>query len=108
MNQIIRQALSDVQVSSRLEPVGLLRSDERRPDGVSLIPGKFLVWGATCFDLFAQSYRSLATHLHGTVAERAEKLKSDEYKDLPCDYMFMLQRLRPTHNAISEGPREDQ
>mgnify|MGYP007032683066 CR=1 FL=1 len=44
---------------------------------------------STCFDLFAPSYSSLASHSAGAVAERAEKLKSEKYKDLPCDHMFM-------------------
>ena len=38
MNLIIKQALSDAHVLSKLEPSGLFRSDERRPDGVSLTP----------------------------------------------------------------------
>ena len=76
---------------SKLEPSGLFRSDERRPDGVSLTPwrvGKLLAWAATCFDLFALSYRSLATHSPGLL-QKAETLKSEKYKDLPRDYMFI-------------------
>ena len=46
-------------VQSRLEPTGLLRSDGKRPDGVTLAPwkcGQLLVWDATCPDTFAPSY----------------------------------------------------
>ena len=46
------------KVPSRLEPTGLLRSDGKRPDGMSIIPwssGRLLVWDATCCDTFAAS-----------------------------------------------------
>ena len=58
LNDIIYRALSLAHVPARLEPVGLLRSDGKRPDGASLIPwkmGKPLVWDATCVDTYAPS-----------------------------------------------------
>ena len=85
LNDIIHRALSSAHVPSRLEPVGLLRSDGKRPDGASLIPwsmGKPLIWDATCVDTFAPSYRNLAVVSAGAVASRAESLKQEKYTAL--------------------------
>ena len=71
----IHRALTSAHVPARLEPQGMLRSDGKRPDGVSVVPwrsGKCLVWDVTCVDAFAPSYRSLAVQGPGTVATRVE------------------------------------
>ena len=50
VNDIIHRALAVAHVPSRLEPLGLYRSDGKRPDGVSSVPWKcsqFLVWDET-------------------------------------------------------------
>ena len=51
--------LSSAGIQARLEPPGLLRSDGKRPDGMTLVPwtsDRPLVWDATCSDTFAESY----------------------------------------------------
>ena len=61
LNTIISRALTTAGIPSRLEPTGLLRTDGKRPDGMSLAPwssGKLLVWDVTCSDTFAPSHRS--------------------------------------------------
>ena len=53
-----------------LEQAGLLRSDKKRPDGMSIFPwssGRLLVWDTTCMDTFAMSNRSTAIIELGTV-----------------------------------------
>ena len=83
MNDIIHYALTPAGVPARLEPPGLLCSDGKRPDGVSMVPwrsGKFLVWDAMCVATFAPSYRSLAAQAAGAVVAKAESLK--KYSDL--------------------------
>ena len=76
LNDIMKYALSAAHVPSRLEPTGLLRSDGKRPDGVTLAPwkcGQLLVWDATCPDTFAPSYRahrSLGVWQHWRKTER--------------------------------------
>ena len=58
MNLIIKQALSDAHVPSKLEPSGLFQSDERRPDSVSLIPWRVRkLLGLGCYLL--RSFHSL-------------------------------------------------
>ena len=91
LNDIMKYALSAAHVPSRLEPTGLLRSDGKRPDGVTLAPwkcGQLLVWDATCPDTFAPSYRTHATSEPGRVAALAEDRKVDKYRDLPRSHLF--------------------
>ena len=55
----MKRALATIEVPSVLEPVGLCRSDGKRPDGMSIIPwkrGRALVWDVTVWDIFAPSY----------------------------------------------------
>ena len=64
LNNILKRALTSAHIPSRLEPTGLVRTDGKRPDGVTLAPwksGRLLVWDATCPDTFAPSYRAHAT-----------------------------------------------
>ena len=79
----VKRGLSAAHIPSRLEPTGLLRSDGKRPDGVTLAPwssGCLLVWDATCPDTFAISYRAQATSEAGRVAESAEDRKAEKYR----------------------------
>ena len=78
INDILYRALSSAKNPSRLEPSGLLRSDGKRPDGVTMVPwkqGKPLVWDATCPDTLAPSYRDMASIRTGAVAAAAEERK---------------------------------
>ena len=92
LNTIISRALTTAGIPSRLEPTGLLRTDGKRPDGMSLAPwssGKLLVWDATCSDTFAPSHRSQATHAPGEVAARTDERKEAKYISLPAGHQFV-------------------
>ena len=57
-NNLIKKALRTAGYLSVLEPLGLLRNDGKRPDGVTSIPwqrGLPLTWDYTCADYFAPS-----------------------------------------------------
>ena len=59
LNDIVHRALTTAHIPSRLEPASVLRSDGKRPDGISVVRwqrGKLLVWDATCSDTFTPSY----------------------------------------------------
>ena len=74
-----------------MEPTGLFRTDNKRPDGLTLIPwanGKCLVWDATCSDTFASSHLPVTSNASGSAAAKAEKRKHEVYCDLPSQYIF--------------------
>ena len=59
VNDIVWRAMQRVKISASKKPPGLLRSDNKRPDGVTLIPwkqGKCLAWDVTMPDTYAQSH----------------------------------------------------
>ena len=89
INDILHRALTTACIPSRLEPPGLVRTDGKRPDGVTMIPwknGKPIVWEATCPDTLARSYRHQATIRTGAVADLAEERKTDKYSSLGVGY----------------------
>ena len=90
INDIIHQSLVSAMVPSRLEPTGLLCSDGKRPDGMSIIPwssGHLLVWDATCCDTFTASNINTAMSEPGAVAARAEDIKICKYAHLDSSYL---------------------
>ncbi|KAK5644934.1 hypothetical protein RI129_006234 [Pyrocoelia pectoralis] len=85
LNTIIRQALSAAHIPSRLEPNGLIRSDGKRPDGITEIPwinGKHLVWDATCSDTMAPSNIAACSRNAGASANDAVNRKRRTYKQI--------------------------
>ena len=95
----------------------LLRSDGKRPDGVTVVPwrcGKLLVCDATCPDSFAPSYSSHATLAAGEVAALAVERKVAKYNGLPvgsatlCQKYYLLcyslMLLKFTHYAFENYP----
>ena len=82
----LQDALVSAHVPSRLEPLGLYRSD-----GASIVPwkcGQLLVWDATCTDTLAPSYSTIAAHQVGAVAQQAEDRKMHKYKHLGLMLLF--------------------
>ena len=73
------------------EPVGLCRSDGKRPDGlhVTVIPwssGKSAVWDVTVVDTLAKSYLHLTSREASGAAEASADRKLDKYKSLDKAY----------------------
>ena len=93
--------MMSAHIPSRLEPIGLMRLDGKRPDDVTLAPWKsgcILAWDATCLDTLTALYRVHATSVPGKV-ER----KSREYQGLPSGHLFTPITTIETLGAI--GPR---
>ena len=58
LNDLVRRTLSSANVPAVLEPPGLSREDNKRPDGLTLGPWnrvKSLVWDVTVIDSLAPS-----------------------------------------------------
>jgi hypothetical protein len=59
INSIINRSLTSIHVNSTLEPNGLSRNDEKRPDGMTLLPTFSLVryyCGYTCRQLRFENF----------------------------------------------------
>ena len=107
LNDIIHRALIRAGVPSIKEPPGLLRSDGKRPDGVTQIPwasGRCLVWDVTVVDTLAPSYASLSSLSAGNAAERAAANKVQKYSALSPTHDFQpiaLETLGPFDPSAS-------
>ena len=67
------------------EPIGLSRSNGKRPDGVTVVPwrrGRNLAWDVTCADTFAASHLQGTSVGAGAAATVAETNKISKYQHL--------------------------
>ena len=107
LNDLIFRALIKAGIPSVKEPPGLLRSDGKRPDGVTQIPwasGKSLAWDVTVTDTLAPSYRHLSSISAGKAAERAAELKVAKYSAIAVSHDFLpiaLETLGPMNAAAA-------
>ena len=84
LNDIIRRSIKRAQIPVSKEPAGLSRTDEKRPDEVTLIPwsrGKPLAWDVTVPDTFIDSHLK-DTCYRCAAANRAAELKCTKYADI--------------------------
>ena len=93
MNAFIKRSLSSTHILSVLEPRHLYRTDQKRPDGLTLVPwalSKQLLWDVTLVDSLAPCRINAESVCNpGTAAAEAEEQKIDQYKDLVNDgYLF--------------------
>ena len=93
LNALIKQSLSSTHIPSVLEPRHLYRTDQRRPDGLKLVPwavAKQLLWNITVVDSLAPCRINAGSVCNpGTAAGESEERKNDKYKDLVDDgYLF--------------------
>lgn len=92
INDITWRGLIKAGFPATREPVGLVRSDGKRPDGVTLIPwegGRCLAWDATVIDTLAESYRARSAEAAGAAAEIAAERKSAKYTAILPAYCFV-------------------
>jgi len=72
------------------EPNGLSISDNKRPDGLTLLPGqegKPLAWDFTVICPLAVSY--VSGYSPGASADLAASRKYEKYANLPTSYIFL-------------------
>ena len=92
LNDTIKRALASAGFPSTLEPIGLDRGDDKRPDGITFPPfekGKCLVWDATCTDTFSPGRLNSSATSPGSAAKSAENLKLSKYSSLLDRYHFV-------------------
>ena len=85
---MVWRSLSVANIPATKEPSGLLRSDGKRPDGLTLIPwknGRCVTWDVTVTDTLAQSYLPAKSGSSGAAAER----KTAKYGQLAQSYTFI-------------------
>ena len=91
LNDLIARAFSSAGLPVTKEPSGLLRSDGKRPDGLTLLPwssGKALCWDVTVTCPLADSYINAAAREPGAAAELAALRKEEKYAELDGRYIF--------------------
>ena len=85
INDIICRTLLNAKIPCRKEPAGLLNDDNKRPDGITLIPwgrGRCMTWDVTISDTLANSHLARTSLVAGAAAEAAALLKIRKYDDL--------------------------
>ena len=91
INDLFARALASADMPSTKEPNGLLTADNKRPDGLTLLPwsgGKPLTWDVTVICPLAESYIRISRGTPGAAAELAATRKTDKYASLPNSYLF--------------------
>ena len=91
INDLIWRALLRANIPAIKEPAGLLRSDGKRPDGLTQIPwqtGKCLTWDVTIADTLAPSYLASTSTTAGSAAENAAAKKFTKYADIARSHIF--------------------
>jgi len=92
LNDLMTRALVSAGVPATKEPVGLIRRDGKRPDGMTQIPlrsRKLLVWDVTVVSTTAESYVDAAAHGRGEVAEMAATRKCQKYSELSTAQLLL-------------------
>ena len=80
------------QIPSFKEPPGLIRTNEKRPDGVTMIPwscGKCLAWDVTIPDTVAASHQAKTSQTACSAAEEAAIKKRTKYEQLSQTHHFV-------------------
>ena len=105
VNDIIAWALTLANIPAILEPLGIVREDNKRPDGMTNISwshGRHLVWDYTCPDTLAPSHLQATSIEAGSAAKTAEVRKVAKYKTLAVYYTFV-----PISDLFVEGEQPE-
>jgi len=107
LNDIIWRAMNKANVPATKEPTGLVRTDGKRPDGMSQIPwaeGKCVTWDVTVTDTLAGYNIPSSCVAAGNAAEAAARRKEDKYTALAARYLFVpiaVETLGPVNESGS-------
>jgi len=73
------------------EPINLMRDDNKRPDGTTLLPwarGKPMAWDVTLPDTYAESHIGSTATKPGAAAHKTAQSKIDKYSKLVSTHIF--------------------
>ena len=107
LNDIIWRAIKRAQVPAVKEPVSLMRDDNKRPDGSTLLPwakGKPMAWDVTVPDTYAEYHIGNTSTKPGVAAQKAAQNKNDKYARLSNThifYPFAIQTAGTRHDIFS-------
>ena len=91
VNDIVWRAMQKAKIPAAKKPPGLLRSNNKRPDGVMLIPwkqGKCLAWDVTMPDIYAQSYLPTTATNVGHAADKSAVSKTQKDQRILQTHLF--------------------
>ena len=91
INDLIARSLSKAGYPSIKEPHGLIRSDGKRPDGLTLIPwreGRCATWDVTVTHTVAASYLAITSSSAAAAAEAAARRKEEKYAEISRTHLF--------------------
>ena len=106
LNDLIFRSLIRAGYPSTKAPVGLLRTDGKRPDGLTLIPWRVrrsLLWDVTVTDTLAVSYLQNTSRTAGAAAEMAAARKNAKYTQLAAVHHFVLLAFETMGPMSAEG-----
>ena len=92
INDLVYHALLQAGLPSTKEPTGLLRTDGKRPDGLTNVPwqaGKSAVWDVTVADTLADSYLASTSMTAAAAAQLAATRKETKYVNLSKTHHFV-------------------
>ena len=89
---LVWTVIAKADIPALKEPLGLLRTDGKQPDGVTLMPwkqGKCVTWDVTVSDTLAQSYVHETSKTPGAAAEAAAESKTNKYSSQRLSSFFV-------------------
>ena len=92
INDAISRALRRADIPSTKEPAGLFRGDEKRPDGLTLVPWQSrhsLTWDVTVVDTLANSYTPTTSVTPCGAVEAAATRKRAKYAEIIQSHHFV-------------------
>ena len=106
LNDILWTAIKRAQMPAVKEPISLMRDDNKRPDGTTLLPwarGKPMAWDMTVPDTYAESHTGNTATKPGAAAQKTAQNKIDKYSKLANIHTHSSTH---SHNNNKLSPRE--
>jgi len=91
------------------EPISLMRDDNKRPDGTTLLPwirGKPMAWDVRVPDTYAESHTGSTAAKPGAAAHKTAQIKIDKYSKLASTHIFYPFAIETWHEMAIELTQE--